>query len=303
MKLILSRKGFDSSFGGHPSPILPDGRMISLPIPSKPSEKRGEPPDPQMLGGLRVDEINLGQLADELTGGVVNGSTHVHRDPDIDARVVARPPGWRPALGQTGGSQTHLHRHGVGTGDIFLFYGWFRRVELIEGRHRYKRGEGEDLHVIFGWLQIGEVWSKLPSQRDALLSAHPEQADHPHVVTPMGYTNPRNTLYLATDRVSLPGQPDVGVPGAGVFRTYSTPLRLTKPERSRRQWQVPSWMWPSEGKTPLSYHPHHPAKSAWSQHEDHVELKSAAPGQEFVLDCDQYPESVAWIAGLLEEAR
>ena len=34
MKVILSRKGFDSCYGGHPSPILPDGRMISLPIPS-----------------------------------------------------------------------------------------------------------------------------------------------------------------------------------------------------------------------------------------------------------------------------
>ncbi|WP_121240714.1 hypothetical protein [Sulfurisoma sediminicola] len=35
MKLILSRKGFDSAAGGIASPILPDGRMISLPIPSQ----------------------------------------------------------------------------------------------------------------------------------------------------------------------------------------------------------------------------------------------------------------------------
>ena len=32
MKIILSRKGFDSQYGGYPSPVLPDGRMISLPI-------------------------------------------------------------------------------------------------------------------------------------------------------------------------------------------------------------------------------------------------------------------------------
>lgn len=37
MKLILSRKGFDSSAGGKPSPIFPDGTMISLPIPDKAS--------------------------------------------------------------------------------------------------------------------------------------------------------------------------------------------------------------------------------------------------------------------------
>ena len=40
MKLIFSRKGFDSSAGGIPSPILPDGRMISLPIPANPYDKK-----------------------------------------------------------------------------------------------------------------------------------------------------------------------------------------------------------------------------------------------------------------------
>ena len=35
MKLVLSRKGFDSSSGGCPSPILPDGQMLSLPIPGR----------------------------------------------------------------------------------------------------------------------------------------------------------------------------------------------------------------------------------------------------------------------------
>ena len=37
MKAILSRKGFNSAFGGYPSPILPGGEMVSLPIPSKDS--------------------------------------------------------------------------------------------------------------------------------------------------------------------------------------------------------------------------------------------------------------------------
>ena len=34
MKVILSRKGFDSSNGGIPSPILPDGTLLSFPIPA-----------------------------------------------------------------------------------------------------------------------------------------------------------------------------------------------------------------------------------------------------------------------------
>lgn len=32
MKVILSRKGFDSSNGGIPSPIMPDGTLLSMPI-------------------------------------------------------------------------------------------------------------------------------------------------------------------------------------------------------------------------------------------------------------------------------
>lgn len=34
MKVILSGKGFDSSYGGQDSPILPDGTLLSLSIPS-----------------------------------------------------------------------------------------------------------------------------------------------------------------------------------------------------------------------------------------------------------------------------
>ena len=37
MKVILSRKGFDSANGGIVSPILEDGTMISFPIPSNDS--------------------------------------------------------------------------------------------------------------------------------------------------------------------------------------------------------------------------------------------------------------------------
>ena len=37
MKVVLSRKGFDSSAGGVASPIMPDGTMLSLPIPDRTS--------------------------------------------------------------------------------------------------------------------------------------------------------------------------------------------------------------------------------------------------------------------------
>ena len=39
MKVVLSRKGFDSSNGGIVSPIFEDGTMISFPIPSDDSDR------------------------------------------------------------------------------------------------------------------------------------------------------------------------------------------------------------------------------------------------------------------------
>ena len=44
MKVILSRKGMDSEAGGMASPILPDGTLLSLPIPGENSN--------QQYGGL-----------------------------------------------------------------------------------------------------------------------------------------------------------------------------------------------------------------------------------------------------------
>jgi len=49
MKVIFSRKGFDSEFGGYPSPILPNGQIISLPIP-----------DPE--DDIRYSDVKAGEL-------------------------------------------------------------------------------------------------------------------------------------------------------------------------------------------------------------------------------------------------
>ena len=35
MKIIISRKGFDSGSGGFPSPIMPDGTLLTTPIPER----------------------------------------------------------------------------------------------------------------------------------------------------------------------------------------------------------------------------------------------------------------------------
>lgn len=53
VKFILSRKGFDSGSGGRPSPILPDGTMLSRPIPEQDSHGN------QCDTGRRFCQLNL----------------------------------------------------------------------------------------------------------------------------------------------------------------------------------------------------------------------------------------------------
>jgi hypothetical protein len=42
MKIIISRKGFDSGSGRFPSPIMTDGILLSMPIPEQGSNVRYE---------------------------------------------------------------------------------------------------------------------------------------------------------------------------------------------------------------------------------------------------------------------
>jgi hypothetical protein len=127
MKVIFSRKGFDSSAGGVPSPIM-EGIPISFPIPTK-------QPTNCTFGDLAAP---LPILVGDLTAGAIGPNKACHLDPDISFHSRAiRLAGWRGALGQIGSAQSHLANNGVGPGDIFLFWGLFCEIALREDKWRY----------------------------------------------------------------------------------------------------------------------------------------------------------------------
>jgi hypothetical protein len=99
MKLVFSRKGFDSSTGGFPSPII-NGKPISLPIPY-PSSK------------VSYRHFNLGKIVRDLTGRKLAEKDLCHNDPDLEMG----------AFGQASSAQSHLHNQSIGCGDLFLFFG------------------------------------------------------------------------------------------------------------------------------------------------------------------------------------
>ena len=233
MKIILSRKGFDSSTGGVASPILPDGTMLSLPIPDPAARHR--------LGDITRHGMALGPLVSALTRGRLGPDTAVHLDPDLVSADRPRQPEWRGAFGQLGAAQSHLAAEGVGPGDLFLFFGWFRATERVGAGWRYQR-DAPDVHALFGWLQVGEILRVGPAI-DEHRRRRPWLADHPHL---NGHAVPGNTVYVAARALQIAGR-SLGVPGAGVFSRYDAGLRLSAPGCTRSVWTLPAWMLPARG--------------------------------------------------------
>ncbi len=250
--------------------------MIPMPIPAT--------RDPHRYDEITVNGVAVGQLVEDLTGGKIERTRRCHLDPDLDARSLPRAVGWRPAFGQISASQSHLARHAVGKGDLFLFFGWFREAEHVGGRWRFVRG-APNLHVIYGWMQVDEV-IRLADPHDLIDRLAPF-ADHPHM---QGRSNPSNTLYLAAGRLSQSNRQ-----GGGIFREVSSARTLTDVRQSKRStWRLPAWFHPGHGAT-LSYHE---TSDRWQIDGAECRLSSVARGQEFVLTTANSEATCEWLRGV-----
>jgi len=147
MRIILSRKGFDSSSGGGPSPILA-GRPISLPIP-----------DTKGLSRTTYGDLGLGDLAARASRGRIGPADPCHHDPMFRADGTC-------LFGQCGAAQTHLERQGVRVGDVFVFFGLFAEEEGGERHHR-----------IFGYLRVRNLVRLADGVPGELV-----EAGHPHAI-------------------------------------------------------------------------------------------------------------------------
>lgn len=180
MRVIFSRKGFDSTAGGAPSPIV-EGRPISLPIPA---DRRS---------ATSYGDLGLGKLAHGATRGRLGAADLCHDDPMFGDGLC-----W---FGQSGSAQGHLARHGVQAGDVFLFFGLFADPETRERHHR-----------IFGYLRV----ACLGAPRDIRLASGwtDPPRPHPHFAGDWGrnnmiYHGPGRVAAKAADALRLtdPGGP------------------------------------------------------------------------------------------------
>ena len=136
MKIILSRKEFDSSNGKIPSLILPDETLLSFPIPAK--------FDDLTYDDLQFEGVKYSEILKQLRGKEdKTNHYHCHLDPDVRSGVrIKELKDWRAAFGQINSAQGLLKNKNVSEGDLFLFFGWFRQTEgdLHKGTLKYKKG-------------------------------------------------------------------------------------------------------------------------------------------------------------------
>jgi Nucleotide modification associated domain 3/Nucleotide modification associated domain 2 len=219
MRVIFSRKGFDSESGGVPSPII-DDHFIFLPIPAT------------RRSVTTYRDLGLGEIVEDLTRGRIRRNGLCHNDPDL-------------RLGALGAPGAHLRNQRVGPDDIFLFWGLYRPAENTRNVYSYVRSARKE-HWLFGWLQVAEVVD-LGEDGSWLARERPEFAQHPHCRSGWGT---HNTLYVAAKKIRLGGR-TLDVPGAGMFPQAEERLRLTVKGESCSLWKRPSWLNPCVG---LSYH-------------------------------------------------
>ena len=290
-KIIFSRKGFDGENGGVSSPIFPDLSMVSLPIPRKSNVQYGQ------VRFSKHGLDNLGKIVEPLTGYRLCDSTSTHLDPDLDSEAIQRMPGWRGVFGQSGAPQAKLRADGVGAGSLFLFFGRFQKVTHKGSRLQFERGAVAQ-QVIFGWLKVGDVYD-VAEQGNSI----PEWARyHAHLNFQYPEKSP-NVIYVAAPNLDDKGD----VPGWGIFSKCHDRLRLTdlRPRDSKVRasvWRLPKWMNPcpngAPSRPPLGLHKE---QERWRQEDNSVVLRTVGRGQEFVLDCDAYPESRDWAESLIRD--
>ena len=224
MKIIFSRKGFDSTAGGIPS-IKRGKNLQSLPIPYKKNTL------------TTYNDLNLGKDVKQLSKNKIKPTDTCHNDPNL---VTGK-------FGQVGAAQTHLKNNKVGRGDLFLFWGWFRETKKIKNKILFdKRDPGH--YRIFGWLQVGEI-VKLGDNPSWYLQENLNSNSHPHTI---GKWPKNNTLYIAKSK--LEGFGLRNYPGFGIFKATQLTNLSFDPSIKKSRWICPKWLNPNHNGCGMTYH-------------------------------------------------
>jgi hypothetical protein len=222
MKIILSRKGFDSNAGGYPS-IVYNNEFYSFPIPQKGSK------------GINYEKLEFCETknyADVFKELDINIKTEngAHLDPDLRNSIYKREIGWKPIFGQADKAEAQLKNNKVEEGDIFLFFGWFKfaknrangQIEYYE-KEDYKGG----FHAIFGYLQVEKRIDIKKGEKIEDWMTY-----HPHYINQSVYNKSHNSIYVSKNQFEKEN-----IKGAGLFK-FDKSLILTGKNCSKGVWYL-----------------------------------------------------------------
>ncbi len=308
MKIIISRKGFDSGYGGYPSPILPDGTLLSIPIPNSKGNHLSEysydnspyvqttyeqvkipQSTREYFHKNNVEIDNFKDLLSQLTHGFpiklnkevlsLKEKQFCHLDPDLFTDAIKREnhEDWRAMFGQAKAAQGHLNKKGVCPDDIFLFFGLFRHTNIVNGRLNYNCSK-PDLHIIFAYFQIELILKKGDEKK-----IKPWMKKHPHLDRVLWHSK-NNAVYIARSKLRW----NPALSGYGCFKlndalilTETNPI--VNPKRNLTIWK---YNFLSED-IQISYHSKNSWKKEKNQSGDDIKyFRSAGKGQEFVIKED-----------------
>jgi hypothetical protein len=232
-KIILSKKGFDSSYGNRPSIIL-GKRLISMPIPD--------------AGGTEYSKLYLS--SQETLCGVAekyyetikykkDGNQEkfeatkmkCHPDPNIVDYFLCKKQGlgFMGSVGQVGDAQNFLAKHDIKQNDIFLFFGQFAKP------HDTKKNKfiENDHHVIWGYLKVTEklepyTMTKEQRREKEKQNGYAWLKFNPH----WNIENHKENKKAKNDCIYIGAE-------YGVFDYDENKLNLTKPYSKIGKWQFP----------------------------------------------------------------
>ena len=295
MRVILSRKGFDSSYGGFPSIILPDGQMISFPIPEKGKKKTMNEADSKIKGieaeNLKFiladkKELSLKEIFEKyniqkikIPGNTPTEqeveNTIFHYDPQIqnvvqriydqDNNKIINITNKYAAFGQSRAAASHLLNQKISKDDVFLFFGTFKWT----GKDKKNLKNGEEFHALWGYMIVDDVF-KIDNDKFTHIkgikdynnpsSKYPNLKFHPH------YNNKKhegkNNIIICSERGRF-----------GTFIFDEDKHKLTENGSTKSHWKIPASLECLLGKK-ITYH-----KNIITKH-----FISASRGQEFVVN-------------------
>jgi hypothetical protein len=303
MNIILSRKGIDSAAGGRASLIMPSNDLIWIPIPSNKMTTVTN------YGMIQTKFGNLGNFATTLklkcnkTKVALGPNSNAHLDPDLDpASLSPRHPGWIPAIGQRTASAVRLLDAYVKPLDLFLFYGWFRdacgpdlQPRTLKGKDYYYAPKSRNLHVIFGYLQVREIYQG--EEIEELKAKYPALSSHPHLNAPYVSVQEKQNdrVYIATERLQI-NRLKKSLPGAGVFSFDQKRCLKKCGEHRCSHWRLTGW---AKNNFPQPvFHRDSGSFIGWSSNGEDWDVINHGFGQEFVLDTTKNQNALDWVIQL-----